>query len=459
MSLFFITIPFDGCTKGLDAGVSFVLVKNGVGENILPRQGMVDWAESIVEKTELAEHGGKDIYQDWANRWAKHDEYIAQLNKDFFNELDLDKLLEELGHYVEMTVWMWEPAFVIDCFDPTGAEILQRDVFSQVRDLNEKDIGQLVSHQQLTTPAMLELAILKGVINNDDNLAQELQRQFHWMQNDYAGARELPVEHFDKKIAQTTEKFPTNKVQKERIEQLEQFTSAVLNKKKELFIKYELTPRQQGVLNLFADFTDWREERKRNTQKSNWVLQKFINALSEKLQIDANLIAAADPKELDLFKSDQAESVLQQRVEHGVIYGTDPGAGKHFLVDDPADVAKCIEMLDGIFRKSADLIRGNVAHKGVVKGVVKIINRQDEFTKFEQGDILVSAMTRPELMPVIHKAAGIITDEGGITCHAALVARELKIPCIIGTQNATLVLQDGDRVELNADKGAIRKIT
>jgi len=67
-------------------------------------------------------------------------------------------------------------------------------------------------------------------------------------------------------------------------------------------------------------------------------------------------------------------------------------------------------------------------------------------------------MTNPNMMPLIRKAKAIITDEGGITCHAAIISRELNIPCIIGTKIATKVLKDGDRVEVDADKGIVRKL-
>ena len=66
---------------------------------------------------------------------------------------------------------------------------------------------------------------------------------------------------------------------------------------------------------------------------------------------------------------------------------------------------------------------------------------------------------RKKRYPYIKKAKGIITDEGGITCHAAIISRELKIPCVVGTKVATQVLKDGDEVELNADEGIIRIIS
>jgi pyruvate,water dikinase len=68
-------------------------------------------------------------------------------------------------------------------------------------------------------------------------------------------------------------------------------------------------------------------------------------------------------------------------------------------------------------------------------------------------------MTQPEFLPAMKKAVAIITDEGGLTCHAAIVARELKRPCIIGTKNATKILRDGDYVEVDANNGIIKILT
>ncbi|MBI4100007.1 hypothetical protein HY440_03295, partial [Candidatus Microgenomates bacterium] len=67
-------------------------------------------------------------------------------------------------------------------------------------------------------------------------------------------------------------------------------------------------------------------------------------------------------------------------------------------------------------------------------------------------------MTKPDLVVACKKAAGIITDEGGILSHAAIVSREFKIPCLVGTQSATNIFRDGDQVELNASEGIARKL-
>ncbi len=91
----------------------------------------------------------------------------------------------------------------------------------------------------------------------------------------------------------------------------------------------------------------------------------------------------------------------------------------------------------------------------IIRGKVRIVFDPIR-DKFSKGEILVSGMTRPEFVPLMKKAKAIITNEGGITTHAAIVSRELKIPCIIGTKVATDILKNGDLVELNTEKGVVK---
>lgn len=107
-------------------------------------------------------------------------------------------------------------------------------------------------------------------------------------------------------------------------------------------------------------------------------------------------------------------------------------------------------------QENLNLIKGTIAQKGLVQGKVKIVLLKMEGVKVDQNDILVTSMTNPDYVPFMKIAGAIVTDEGGITCHAAIVARELKKPCIIGTKIATKVLKDGDLVEVDADTGVVK---
>ncbi|OGE87803.1 MAG: hypothetical protein A3J07_03770 [Candidatus Doudnabacteria bacterium RIFCSPLOWO2_02_FULL_49_13] len=104
-------------------------------------------------------------------------------------------------------------------------------------------------------------------------------------------------------------------------------------------------------------------------------------------------------------------------------------------------------------------VRGQTAFgvKKVMGRVCKIVNSA-QVNNFRPGSILVTHMTSPDYLSAMKKAKAIITDEGGVTCHAAITARELAKPCIIGTKTATQVFKDGDLVEVDANKGIVRKI-
>ena len=101
---------------------------------------------------------------------------------------------------------------------------------------------------------------------------------------------------------------------------------------------------------------------------------------------------------------------------------------------------------------------GTVAQKGHVSGKVRRIHRVEEIANMQASEILVVSMTDPRYVGAMRKAAAIVTDEGGITCHAAIVSRELGVPCIIGTKIATEVLPDGDMVDVDADLGVVTRL-
>ena len=103
-------------------------------------------------------------------------------------------------------------------------------------------------------------------------------------------------------------------------------------------------------------------------------------------------------------------------------------------------------------------LHGDCACSGKGEGLVKVINLVSEMDKMNQGDVLVSRATSPDIVPAMKKASAIVTDMGGITCHAAIVSRELNIPCLIGTKVATKAFKDGDRVSVDATNGVARKL-
>ncbi len=108
---------------------------------------------------------------------------------------------------------------------------------------------------------------------------------------------------------------------------------------------------------------------------------------------------------------------------------------------------------------TVNTLKGFSANKGKVRGIARIILGPKDFHKFHPGEILVATMTSVDFIPLMQQAAAFVTNEGGITSHASIVAREMNKPCIIGTKIATRVLKDGDLVEVDADKGVVKVLS
>jgi pyruvate,water dikinase len=103
------------------------------------------------------------------------------------------------------------------------------------------------------------------------------------------------------------------------------------------------------------------------------------------------------------------------------------------------------------------LIKGLGASPGLASGTVKVILELDELDKVQDGDVMVTTMTTPDMVPAMKRATGIVTDEGGVTCHAAIISRELGIPCVVGTGDATTTLKENDEVTADGKKGLVYK--
>jgi len=171
-------------------------------------------------------------------------------------------------------------------------------------------------------------------------------------------------------------------------------------------------------------------------------------------------IAFALPEELlsDAWDPLTYENMLADR-RRGVVVRYDEAGNQIALDPTGSEAKKFFQLVSGM--SHGDLvheIRGQIASRGMARGRAVVILNEKGFGAFRQGDVIITSMTRPEFVPILKNCAAIVTDEGGITCHAAIISRELKIPCIIGTKIATQVLHDGGLVEVDAERGIVTKL-
>ncbi|MBU2236150.1 hypothetical protein KKA01_03780 [Patescibacteria group bacterium] len=195
---------------------------------------------------------------------------------------------------------------------------------------------------------------------------------------------------------------------------------------------------------------------------SNYVIHKLMKPFLTKEGITMKQAGMMTMREMNHFM-DAGEfpniNILNKRWKCCVLF--DSEEGESFLYNSEAKqwVKNNVEK-EEISNDGREL-SGQVAcadKRDKIRGVVKIVNGPEEMVKFDQEDILVSIATTPDIVPVMKKAKAIISDIGGMTCHAAVVSRELGVPCIVGTKFASRFFKDGEKVEMDMLEGIIKKI-
>jgi phosphohistidine swiveling domain-containing protein len=189
----------------------------------------------------------------------------------------------------------------------------------------------------------------------------------------------------------------------------------------------------------------------------NSLMAKYYQAIALKLDLSFEKINNYSYQELiDLLNNKKIKAQNRTFVVKGKFCKWQDISGK------PAQAI--IRQLEK-FNKHSQVIKGQTGNSGFYKGTVKIVDfdlnlerTYQQIKDMKKGQVLVSGSTGPEMILACKKAGAIVTDEGGITSHAAIVSRELKIPSVIATKYATKILKDGDLVEVDATRGIVKKI-
>lgn len=210
---------------------------------------------------------------------------------------------------------------------------------------------------------------------------------------------------------------------------------------------------QETLGKLLPYFQDARTYSEAVYSRTEQFFRSLTTAIALKENYNAQALTCLTQQELELYIYNNvlpSQDILTRRFEASAILFEQ---GSVRLLTGP-DVTK-LEMK--LFSTDETQIKGIVAFNGTAKGTCRIIHDPFKEHVFNKGDILVTGMTRPEFTPFMEKAGGIVTDAGGLLCHAAITSREMKIPCIVGTEKATRVFKEGEMIEIY-DGGIVRRI-
>lgn len=223
---------------------------------------------------------------------------------------------------------------------------------------------------------------------------------------------------------------------------------------KEFVQKFNLNTQERELIDLVKEFVFLRTFRTESLARANFLAKPLLHEAAKQLKTSES--------DLVFLSVDEIVDALAGWTEYGDVISQRKDGYYMILCDDIiemfiGDEKNLIDELNifNIVTGEGDKITGQVAWRGFAKGKVKIVKDQKDIVKVQDGDILVAVMTFPNYIPAMEKAAAFVTDEGGILCHAAIISREMKKPCIIGTKTGTKILKDNDLIEVDANAGII----
>ena len=241
-----------------------------------------------------------------------------------------------------------------------------------------------------------------------------------------------------------------------KIKKLQNRTKALIGKKKEILEELKLDKKTEELFEAIADSGYLLDLKKARFTISHYHMKKWFEETASRLRISQRQFNFMLPEDLEnaIINNIVNRKELDERYNYCVVYMETGKPTVYYGEEARAYFKQFQTKID----EGKTELQGTCAHPGSIRGIARIVYSTKDISKMQPGEILVASMTAPDFVPAMRKAAAIVTDDGGITCHAAIVARELGIPCVVGTKIATKVFKDGDILELHGCSGVVRKI-
>ncbi|MBS3158865.1 hypothetical protein J4206_06280 [Candidatus Woesearchaeota archaeon] len=411
--------------------------------------------------------------------WQKH----TSINKEHFNvlkkldKLELNKignieLLEDYHILAEALNKLLGVSHMVEGFTLTSEEKIRSLIFDAVKKMGrEKEYNQLIADLTASTfPSFIgeaHNAIVLAAVEYTKHgkkiakLLKQLEKKYYWLNNGYSCTHYLDADYFMHEINELVKKGITKEMEN-YAKNYRKILYENKKRKQQLFKELKLSDELIQLLEISDFMAKLQDNRKHVTTITLSYIDNFLAEISKRYNLKHELVRYLIQAEVTEFNlNNLTDQMLEERRAKSIFFYTyesqkEKEPEKRGIVFTGRKAEQMITQLMDEDHGEIHELKGNCASPGKVTAIVKVCRGANEIAKVQRGDILVACMTQPEFVPAMKKAAAIITDEGGLTCHAAIVSRELGIPCLIGTRKATKVLKDGMKVEVDADNGVVR---
>ncbi len=388
----------------------------------------------------------------------KIDLTIKDYQSSDVSSLTVDRLFEYLEIFTENYKENFSIGFFAEPFDFVFPQIFQKTFKSW--QLSKNDLADLAaiskpSYLNLESRDLIKIAIKK--ISGKDIKVDLYKhcKKYEWLMTGHDGKKVINKNFFKLRIGQYGSNI--NNLKKE-FKHLYNYSKAIESRKEKIIKDHNLSKSAVNIIRLIDDVGPWHDIRKELFVKTIYYSDDIRQELGKRFGYSLNDLQFFTAAEIIKLIKNKKITPLEIKKRKEFIYFDFNFKNKKPRILKGKNNIKKIPKEFIFTHKKQNKIFGMVASSGKAIGRARIIFGVSGFSKMKNGDILVTGMTRPEMLPIMKKAKAIVTDEGGLTCHAAIVARELKIPCIIGTKNATKIISDGEIIEVDAVNGFVNKL-
>jgi phosphohistidine swiveling domain-containing protein len=383
------------------------------------------------------------------------------LQKKQFSDMPSDELSKIYSDFDDFYLGWWGFAQVAELISYGGEAVLQ----NYLEKIDKKELFHLLvtptkksytNEEEEDLFAIVKEAQIHGLENEDVQKRLYLHaKEYHWIHNNYYDTVHLDFEYFKKQVQLSLEEgVDVDAFIKKNDERL----INIRKEKARVMEDLNFDERIRKVVMLLDEFCIFQDFRKKLTLIADSYLDMFAREAAHRIGKPYSLVRWATVSQMKniLNRRFTDWDLLQKQSEVCVVIFTDKDNSSKFLFGEAAK--KKEQDVFGIENVSKDIleIEGRTANTGRATGVARVLLNPRDINDMKEGEILVSTMTTPEFVPVMKRAAAIVTDEGGITSHAAIVSRELGIPCIIGTSIATKAIKTGDCLDVRANHGVVK---
>jgi len=400
------------------------------------------------------------IYKNTINQGQKLFKIFKELkNKKFkTTKQQAVSLIKEFISIVDIQVGMNYIA-VLDLENHTYSNYLKKYLDKKTKGSKLQTnivMEKLLTPVNLSQTQLLRIELLKLVLkNNGEKELKTIHKNWEWLNYGYRGPA-LSLSYFKQLYSELTDK-KSGELKKE-LNDLLSYEQKIKKEKQKLFNSLKIDLKHQNFIKALSLLSFLKVYRKDCLFLIVYLTYKIINNFNKSIKQE-NLFYLTIAEAIKLIQGNLeiTKQELVKRERNSVYIANE----NKILFDEEADkfIDNNVQRNDEV-NQGVNFLDGSTACLGEtgdwVNGEVKIINRPSDLEKMNQGDILISVGTTPELLPAMKKASAIVTDHGGITCHAAIVSRELNIPCLIGTKYATKIFKDGDNVVVCPRHGYIK---